>query len=256
METNRYFLHLAYDGTAYHGWQQQPNAIAVQQVIEQSLSLILSQKILITGAGRTDTGVHARNYYAHFDIERNLSPDDLILLVYRLNSILPRDISIFKGFRVDNDAHARFSAISRTYHYYISRNKNPFLQLYAWKYTGKLDVNQMNEAAARFLLHQDFTCFSKSGTDNATNLCLVAESYFQETDNMLIYHVKANRFLRNMVRAMVGTLLDIGKGKMDSAGLLELLNTGSRSDAGESVPAKGLFLEKVDYPSGLFPEAL
>lgn len=256
MDTNRYFLHLAYDGSAYHGWQHQPNAITVQQVVEQSISLILSQKVSITGAGRTDTGVHARNYYAHFDLARDFSSDDLIQLVYRLNSILPKDISIFKGYRVNNAAHARFSAVSRTYHYYISRIKNPFVQLYAWQYTGKLDIEHMNDAAAQLMLHKDFTCFSKSGTDNATNICSITESYFQETENMLIYHVSANRFLRNMVRAAVGTLLDIGKGKLDSKELLEILNNGSRSDAGESVPAKGLFLEQVDYPSGLFCEDL
>ncbi|MDY0103577.1 MAG: tRNA pseudouridine(38-40) synthase TruA [Lentimicrobium sp.] len=253
MKTNRYFIHLAYDGSAYHGWQQQPNAITVQEVVEKALSLILSQKIKITGAGRTDTGVHARNYYAHFDCVRLFSTNELLQLVYRLNSILPRDISIYNVFLVDNDAHARFSAVSRTYHYYICRGKNPFAQLYAWQYSGALEMESMKASAAILIANRDFACFSKSGTDNATSLCSVTESYFQETDDMLIYHVKANRFLRNMVRAMVGTLLDIGKGKLDSDGLLELLNMGSRSDAGESVPAKGLFLEQVDYPSGWLP---
>lgn len=251
MEFNRYFLHLAYDGTAYHGWQLQPNAITVQQVIEQSLSLILSRPFSVTGAGRTDTGVHARNYYAHFDTDTYFSPDDLTQLVYRLNRVLPKDISLFSAFQVNPDAHARFSAGSRTYRYYISRNKDPFSQLYAWQYAGKLQVDAMNISAAKLLMHNDFTCFSKSGSDNTTNLCTIHESYLIQEDNMLIYHVKANRFLRNMVRAIMGTLMDIGKGKIDAGRFEEILNYGTRSDAGESVPAKGLFLEKIEYPDGI-----
>lgn len=251
MEFNRYFLHLAYDGTAYHGWQLQPNAITVQQVIEQSLALILSRPIPVTGAGRTDTGVHARNYYAHFDTDKHFSQDELNQLVYRMNRILPKDISIFSAFQVETDTHARFSACSRTYRYYICRKKDPFSQLYAWQYTGELNVDAMNISAAKLLLHNDFTCFSKSGTDNKTNLCVIQESWMEEKDHMLVYHVKADRFLRNMVRAIMGTLMDIGKGKIDEERFEEILHQGTRSDAGESVAAKGLFLEEVDYPSGM-----
>lgn len=251
MEFNRYFLHLAYDGTAYHGWQHQPNAITVQQVIEQSLSLVLSQSVAITGAGRTDTGVHARQYYAHFDSDKHFSPNELTQLIYRLNRILPKDISIYSGFQVDPDVHARFSACSRTYRYYISRRKDPFSQRYAWQYTGKLNLDVMNAAAARILSHNDFTCFSKSGADNTTNLCSIQESYLEEKGQMLVYHVKANRFLRNMVRAIMGTLMDVGKGKIEAGRFEEILHHGTRSDAGESVPAKGLFLEKIDYPEGM-----
>ena len=251
MEFNRYFLHLAYDGTAYHGWQLQPNAITVQQVIEQSLSLILSRPVPITGAGRTDTGVHARNYYVHFDTDKYFSPNELSQLVYRLNRILPKDISIFSGFKVEPDVHARFSACSRTYRYYISREKDPFSQMYAWQYTGRLNVDAMNASADKLMFHNDFTCFSKSGTDNATNLCIIEESYLEQKDHMLVYHVKANRFLRNMVRAIMGTLMDVGKGKIEFARFEEILYHGTRSDAGESVPAKGLFLEKIEYPEGI-----
>lgn len=251
MTINRYFLHLAYDGTAYHGWQLQPNALTVQQVIEGSLSLLLSRPVSITGAGRTDTGVHARNYYAHFDTDIEFSPQELNQLVYRLNRILPNDISLFSAFKVDTDVHARFSATSRTYRYFLSRNKDPFSQLYAWQYTGNLNVDAMNEAAVLLLKHNDFTCFSKSGTDNKTNLCVIQEIWLQENGSMLVFHVKADRFLRNMVRAIMGTLMDIGKGKIDAARFEEILHTGTRSDAGESVPAKGLFLEKVDYPEGI-----
>ena len=252
MTYNRFFLHLAYDGTAYHGWQQQPNALTVQQVIQESLSLVLSRSVQITGAGRTDSGVHARNYYAHFDTDIVFSPQELTLLVYRLNRILPKDISIFSAFQVDPDVHARFSASSRTYRYYISRNKDPFSQLYAWQYNGVLNVDAMNASADKLLLHNDFTCFSKSGSDNTTNLCTIEESYLEQQGHMLVYHVKANRFLRNMVRAIMGTLMDVGKGKIDDGRFDEILKHGTRSDAGESVPAKGLFLEKIDYPGGMF----
>lgn len=256
MTFNRYFLHLAYDGTAYHGWQQQPNAITVQQLIEESLSLILSRPVPITGAGRTDTGVHARDFYAHFDTDIDFSPQELSQLVYRLNRILPKDISLFSAFRVDPDVHARFSAIYRTYRYYISRKKDPFSQLYAWQYSGSLDVDAMNASADKLILHNDFTCFSKSGTDNTTNLCTIQESFLKQNGDMLVYHVKANRFLRNMVRAIMGTLMDVGKGKVDAGRFEEILRHGTRSDAGESAPAKGLFLEKVEYPEGMVSPAL
>lgn len=251
MEFKRYFLHLAYDGTAYHGWQKQPNALTVQEVIEDSLSLILSRPIPITGAGRTDTGVHARDYYAHFEIDNDFTPQELKQLVYRLNRIMPKDISLFSAFQVEPDVHARFSAISRTYRYYISRKKDPFSQLYAWQYSGELNVEAMNSMAAKLLQYNDFTCFSKSGTDNKTNLCSIQESWLEEQGTMLVYHVKADRFLRNMVRAIMGTLMDIGKGKIDAGRFEEILLHGTRSDAGESVPAKGLFLEKVGYPEGM-----
>ncbi len=248
MEFKRYFLHLAYDGTAYHGWQKQPNALTVQEVIEDSLSLVLSRPVSITGAGRTDTGVHARDYYAHFELDKDFSPRELNQLVYRLNRVLPKDISLFSAFQVESDVHARFSAISRTYRYYISRKKDPFSQSYAWQYSSELNVDAMNASAAKLLLQNDFTCFSKSGTDNKTNLCSIQESWLEENGCMLIYHVKADRFLRNMVRAIMGTLMDIGKGKIDAERFEEILLHGTRSDAGESVPAKGLFLEKVGYP--------
>lgn len=248
MEMYRYFLHLAYDGTAYHGWQVQPNATTIQQIIEDSLSLLLREKIQVTGAGRTDTGVHARNYYAHFDTSLFYEEEGLEQLVYRINRISPKDIVVFSAFRVIDDAHARFSALSRTYKYYISRGKNPFYNLYSLQFTGNLDINLMNQAAAKLMTYRDFSCFSKSGTDTSTNICSISESCFIEQDNLLIYHVKANRFLRNMVRAIMGTLLEIGKGKLDLIEMDQILKSGNRSEAGESVPAKGLFLEDVSYP--------
>ncbi|MBW6492756.1 MAG: tRNA pseudouridine(38-40) synthase TruA [Lentimicrobium sp.] len=251
MDLHRYFLHLSYDGSAYHGWQVQPNATTVQYVIESALSLILSTDIQITGAGRTDTGVHARNYYAHFDALLNFSDTDLKQLVYKLNSILPGDIYVYSAFEVIPETHARFSAVSRTYRYYISRRKDPFQSLYSWQYKGKLDIDKMSASASKLKSYSDFGCFSKTGTDNSTNLCSITESYFVEKDDLLIYHVTANRFLRNMVRAIVGTLVDIGKGKFNPEELDQLILSGNRSYAGESVPARGLFLEEVTYPSGI-----
>ena len=251
MESYRYFLHLAYDGTAYHGWQIQPNAITIQQVIEESLSLLLNEKIQVTGAGRTDTGVHARCYYAHFDSVHYFDEESLKHLVYRCNRILPKDIVVYSAFRVAESAHARFSAFSRTYRYYIARSKNPFYNLYSLQFTGNLDINIMNKAADKLMTYNDFSCFSKSGTDTSTNICSISESYFIEQDQLLIYHVKANRFLRNMVRAIVGTLLETGKGKLNLNEMDQILKSGNRSEAGESVPAKGLFLEDVSYPADI-----
>lgn len=251
MILHRYFLHLSYDGSAYHGWQIQPNATTIQFLIESSLSLILSDHIQVTGAGRTDTGVHARNYYAHFDLAAQLSDQDLKHLVYRLNAILPQDIAVFSAFEVVTGTHARFSAVSRTYRYYISRRKNPFQNLYSWQNHRELDLVKMKAAASKLKSFNDFSCFSKSGTDTSNNLCTIMESCFIEQDELLIYHIQANRFLRNMVRAIVGTLIDIGKGKFDPAELDELIAGGNRSDAGESVPARGLFLEEVAYPPGI-----
>ena len=252
MKAFRYFIHLAYRGSNYHGWQYQPNAITVQQTLVHSLSLIMAEETEITGAGRTDTGVHARNFYAHFNADRHFSPVELRQIAYRLNRMLPGDIVIYAIAEVKSDVHARFSAISRTYRYYIVTRKNPFLEGLVWRYEAKLNVGLMLEASELIKQYDDFTCFSKSGTQNTTNLCNVFESHFIQQDELMIYHVKANRFLRNMVRAIVGTLIDVGKGKLDLTGLHSLLQHGCRSDAGESVPACGLFLEEIDYPGDIY----
>lgn len=251
MENFRYFLHLAYNGTSFHGWQLQPNAITVQEVIEKDLSKLLGGNVLITGAGRTDTGVHARNYFAHFDLPKLLNAQELQQLVYKLNRMLPPDISVYEAFRVKDDVHARFSALSRTYHYYISRTKNPFIYNFAWNYVGNLDVPAMEAAAEIIKMYSDFTAFAKTGSETGNNLCTIFESHFIQDDNLLIYRVSANRFLRNMVRAIMGTLLEVGKGRINISHLHELIKEGTRSDAGESVPARGLFLENISYPTDI-----
>lgn len=251
MENFRYFLHLAYNGTTFHGWQLQPNAITVQEVIERNLSKLLGCNVLTTGAGRTDTGVHARNYFAHFNYSEFLAPMELQQLVYKLNRMLPSDISVYEAFRVRDDVHARFSALNRTYHYYISRNKNPFNCHFTWNYSGHLDIPSMEAAADIIKLYSDFRAFAKTGSDTGNYFCTIYESHFIRDDDMLIYRVSANRFLRNMVRAIMGTLLEIGKGRTNVNQLHELIKEGTRSDAGESVPARGLFLENISYPADI-----
>jgi len=249
-KTVRYFIHLAYSGTGYHGWQSQPNAITVQEVVEDGLFRLLRSSISITGAGRTDTGVHARNYYTHFDSEIVYNAIELQQLAYRLNKILPGNILIYRMFQVEDQLHARFSALSRTYRYYISLQKNPFLSEQSWLYTIPLDIGLMEKAAALLITCNDFACFAKSGGQNKTTLCKLVNSRIAVKDGVLVYEVKADRFLRNMVRAIVGTLIEVGKHNMSINDLAELLKSGTRSDAGMSVPAHGLFLEEIEYPKG------
>lgn len=248
METFRYFIHMAYNGAAFHGWQSQNNANTIQRETEKALKILLRRDIGIIGAGRTDTGVHARKYFAHFDYPVLL--DDIMLqdLKYRLNHLLPDSIAVYQVFRVNNDLHARFSAVSRKYRYYINRNHDPFAIGLSYRLTIPLDLDLMQQGAAEIMLYNDFTCFAKSGTQNKTNLCTIFESYWEERDSYLIYTTSANRFLRNMVRAMVGTLLELGKQKISMAEFRKILSEGSRSDAGQSVPACGLFLEDIVYP--------
>lgn len=249
MNSFRYFLHFAYNGAGFHGWQIQPNAHTVQEELQNALSVLTGAKILLTGAGRTDTGVHARDFYAHFDFNLFLNDAELYQLVYKLNRFLPPAIWIKDAFMVNSDVHARFSAISRTYHYYLSRTKNPFDGNQTWIYTSPLNTELMERAAEVIMLYSDFTCFSKSGTQTSTNDCIIYESFFIQKNNLLIYHVKANRFLRNMVRAIVGTLIEVGKENVSIERLHEIIRKGTRSDAGMSVPAHGLFLEDIEYPS-------
>ncbi|MCF8299202.1 MAG: tRNA pseudouridine(38-40) synthase TruA [Saprospiraceae bacterium] len=248
---NRYFIQLSYNGANYHGWQLQDNSISVQQVLNEAISLLLNSNISITGVGRTDTGVHAKEFYAHFDYE-NINEEQSKQLVYKLNKFLPNDISIKKIVPVKNDANARFDAISRTYKYYISLNKNPFFDLLSYYLYGELDVDKMNEAAKVLFDYNDFTSFSKTGTQVKTNNCKIYHAAWEQNDEMLVFTIKADRFLRNMVRAIVGTLLDIGRGKIDILEFRNIIESKNRSDAGYSVPAKALFLTKIEYPDSIF----
>ena len=242
----RYFIQLAYNGKNYHGWQSQENAHTVQAEINEKLSLILGKSINVVGCGRTDTGVHAREYYAHFDIEQIIK--DSGILVGKLNNFLPKDISINNIFEVKPGVHARFSAFSRTYRYYITKKKNPFLQEFSYFYHVQLDIAEMNKAAGFLLDYIDFTSFSKLHSQTNNNNCKITFANWEENDEMIVFTITADRFLRNMVRAIVGTLLEIGKNKMKAEKLKGIIELKNRSEAGFSVPAEGLFLEKVEYP--------
>jgi tRNA pseudouridine38-40 synthase len=248
----RFFIHLSFNGTNYHGWQMQDNAESVQAVINRALSLILGIKTDIVGAGRTDTGVHARYYIAHFDIAAGELKYTLEDLLFKLNNFLPSDIAIHNIYEVKPDVHARYTAVSRTYSYYITRNKNPFQQEFAYYLYGSIDIVKMNQAATVLLENDDFKAFSKSGSDNNSTLCKVSYAHWEEKNGILVFTITANRFLRNMVRAIVGTLLDVGKEKIDLNEFKEIIKGKNRSDAGYSVPACGLFLEKIEYPKDIY----
>ncbi|MCU0472443.1 MAG: tRNA pseudouridine(38-40) synthase TruA [Bacteroidales bacterium] len=247
----RYFIFLSYKGTSYHGWQVQPNSITVQKILDEALSTILSEKIATIGAGRTDTGVHASVFCAHFE---SVSPDLPYKknLIYRLNRYLPKDIAVTRLSKVNPDAHARFSAVSRTYRYNISRTKNPFWDDSSWFIHGKIDVNSMNEACGMLINYSDFTSFSRLHSDNKTNICRIFYAVWEEADDRLGFTIKADRFLRNMVRAIVGTMIEIGTGKMTLKEFEEVITSKDRSRAGKSSPAKGLFLLNIEYPDELF----
>ncbi|MDQ1771190.1 tRNA pseudouridine(38-40) synthase TruA [Labilibaculum sp. A4] len=246
----RYFIRLSYKGTNYHGWQIQPNASSVQEELNKALSTILNQPINVVGCGRTDTGVHASDFMAHFEVDENCR-FDCGKLTFKLNRFLPHDIAIREVFRVKADAHTRFDAISRTYHYKITKHKNPFRMESHWKNQHELNVSKMNEAAKILFEYIDFTSFSKLHTDVKTNNCRISKAEWTETDDELVFTIKADRFLRNMVRAIVGTLIEVGRGKMDLAGFREVIESKNRSNAGSSVPGHGLFLAKIEYPDGL-----
>jgi tRNA pseudouridine38-40 synthase len=244
----RYFIELSYNGKAYHGWQNQPNAISVQQVLEEALSVLMQNKIEVVGAGRTDTGVHASQMFAHFDVEFEI---DISTLVYKLNAILPNDIAIHDIFRVKEDAHARFDAISRTYHYKISTSKNVSTNDFAYRFQLPLNVEKMNEACKILLRYKDFQCFSKSNTDVKTYHCNIEKAEWIEDHNGLTFTITADRFLRNMVRAIVGTMINIGLGKIQVKDLITIIGSKNRSEAGYSVPAHGLYLTQITYPESL-----
>ena len=242
----RYCIFFSYDGTDYHGWQRQPNAPTVQQKLEEALQMVLRAEVSVVGAGRTDTGVHAAMMAAHFDWHEAL---DCSHLAFRINGLLPPDIAVREIKPVGDDWHARFSALWRTYHYYIINRKDAFRHRHALRLYFPLDIEQMNAAASLLLTHNDFGCFCKSHSDNKTNLCTVTEAHWSvQEDGSMVFRITANRFLRNMVRAIVGTLIEVGKGKMTIDDFRQVLLSGKRTEAGESVPAKGLFLENIVYP--------
>ena len=246
---NRYFIELQYDGTNYHGWQIQDNANSIQHEVNKALSTFLQQELMITGAGRTDTGVHAKQIFAHFDTNTTINEKQL---KFKLNTLLPFDISCSNVSKVNHQAHARFSATSRTYEYWITSQKDPFLINKAWYYPHSLNINLMNVSAKELLNHTDFSCFSKSNTDTHTNDCEITYAHWEEKDNTLIFTISANRFLRNMVRAIVGTLIEIGREKITLQDLYQIIESKDRSNAGSSVPAHGLYLTQVNYPKEVF----
>lgn len=244
----RYFIELSYNGAAYHGWQIQPDAISVQEVLEKALSVLLKSTISIMGAGRTDTGVHAKQMYAHFDVDTVFNSVDL---VYKLNAFLPRDIAIHDLFKVKDDVHARFHATSRMYLYRLSVQKNVFNVNQAYYVKQKVNVENMQEAAKILLEYNDFQCFSKSKTDVKTYLCQIMKADWTLVNGELHFTIKADRFLRNMVRAIVGTMINIGLGKIQVQDLHHIIKSKNRSNAGFSVPAHGLYLIEVEYPKDI-----
>jgi tRNA pseudouridine38-40 synthase len=247
----RCFIFISYKGTSYHGWQIQPNSVTIQKILDDALSVVLNEKIATLGAGRTDTGVHAMVFCAHFDsILADIS--SLKNLVFRLNRYLPQDISVKSIRKVLPDANARYSAISRTYKYYISRIKDPFSDNSSWFLHGNIDISIMNEACGLLFNHNDFTSFSRLHSDTKTNICKIYGASWEETDNRLVFTIKADRFLRNMVRAIVGTMVDIGFGKMNLMEFEEIVLAKDRCRAGKSAPAKGLFLAGIEYPEEIF----
>jgi tRNA pseudouridine38-40 synthase len=243
----RYFLQLAYDGTNYHGWQIQPNAISVQEVLDKALSTLCGEAIYTLGCGRTDTGVHAKDFYAHFDTSKEL--DDRLII--NLNGILPDDIAAKRFIKLDDQAHARFDATQRSYEYHMHFHKDPFKNGYSYyfPYQRKPDVHLMNEAAKYLLEVNDFACFSKAHAGAKTTICNVTRAEWQIIDdNTIVFHISADRFLRNMVRAIVGTLIDVGNGKLTSEDLKKIIESKNRSMAGTSVPGNGLYLCEIKYP--------
>jgi tRNA pseudouridine38-40 synthase len=246
----RYFIYLAYDGTRYHGWQIQPNGISVQETLMQALATFLRREVEVTGAGRTDAGVHARLMVAHFDYD---SPLDGAAVTDKLNRLLPPDISVYKVVPVKPEAHARFDATSRTYHYYVSTRKDPFNRHYAWRLFQTPDFHRMNEAARTLFDYTDFTSFSKLHTDVKTNNCRIMQAeWTQVSPTEWRFTIQADRFLRNMVRAVVGTLMEVGRGKMTVDGFRRVIEAKDRCSAGSSVPGNALFLVDVGYPEELF----
>lgn len=265
----RYFIHLAYNGACYNGWQTQPELPTVQQTLEEALSTLLRQKIAVVGCGRTDTGVHASDFYAHFDVDtfdvdklissRENNVDNvstyqrinLSTLRFKLNNLLPPDIAIFDIFPVADNAHARFDAVARTYQYHVSDRRLPFRQGQYCRIYYRPDLALMNEAAQVLMEYEDFTSFAKLHTQVKTNICHLTHAEWTEEGDEWVFTIRSNRFLRNMVRSVTGTLLDVGREKLTINGLREIIEKKDRCAAGVSMPACGLFLTKVEYPAPL-----
>ncbi|PID93301.1 MAG: tRNA pseudouridine(38-40) synthase TruA [Bacteroidetes bacterium] len=249
----RYVLHLAYNGKAYHGWQRQPGAISVQEVMEECLQRLVEKEINVVGAGRTDTGVHAADFYLHFDTVSPLPPgEEAQQLLFKINRFLPGDIVVYGLFRAATDFHARFSALSRQYVYRIARVRDPFAQDFSHEIYGPLDVEAMNRACEILFAYKDFSCFSKSHTQTKTNNCTIMDAHWKRVGDKLTFTIEADRFLRNMVRAIVGTLLEVGKGKMGAEEMHGVIRSKDRGKAGTSVPAQALFLTRISYPPDSF----
>ncbi|HEY0056480.1 MAG TPA: tRNA pseudouridine(38-40) synthase TruA [Pedobacter sp.] len=243
----KYFIEISYDGTAYHGWQIQPNAITIQEVLDKALSTYFRRKIETLGCGRTDTGVHATQFFAHF-CNLSLSTENETKAINSMNSLLPFDISVKQLIKVGAQSHARFDATQRSYEYHIHYRKNPFLHNRSLLQRDELNVAHMNDAARQLLTYTDFSCFSKSNTQVFTNNCKISRAEWVEATDALTFHISADRFLRNMVRAIVGTMIEIGKGKLQPEAIHDIIQSKNRSKAGASVPACGLYLTSVKYP--------
>ncbi|WP_345950411.1 tRNA pseudouridine(38-40) synthase TruA [Mucilaginibacter sp. PAMB04274] len=244
-QLQRYFLELAYQGTAYHGWQLQPNAVTVQQKLNDALTTLLRHPVETTGAGRTDTGVHARQLFAHLDAAPGIAN---VKFEASLNALLPYDIAVKRILPVHDEAHARFDATMRSYEYHLHFHKDPFKQNYSWLVKGELDVDAMNQAAQVMMAYTDFSCFSKSNTQVFTNNCQLMRAEWIRKNDGLVFHISADRFLRNMVRAIVGTCMMVGRHEIEPEGIREIIESKNRSNAGTSVPACGLYLTEVKYP--------
>ncbi len=247
MSKKRYFIQIAYDGSLYHGWQVQPNAVTVQELLDKAMTTVLRQPIETLGCGRTDSGVHAKDFYAHFDVE-GMDENKVLNALGGINALLPYQIAAKRIIPVHEEAHARFDATARAYKYHVHFEKDPFKLNRSWLIKDQLDVSAMNEAAALLLNYTDFSCFSKSNTQTFTNNCKVVKAVFEEQEDGLVFTIEADRFLRNMVRAIMGTLVQIGKKEIDLAAFKAVIESKNRSMAGQSVPACGLYLVKIEYP--------
>lgn len=241
----RYFIYFSFDGTNYHGWQIQPNGISVQEQLETALSTLLREKVPVVGAGRTDAGVHARKMVAHFDINQKIDGKQL---VYKLNRLLPRDMAVDRIEEVESIKHARFSALSRTYRYYVTTNRDPFTRMFSWQTNYELDFALMNEAAAILLEYEDFAAFCKSHSDAKTTICnVMSAKWYMTSDTSWYFEITANRFLRNMVRAIVGTLIEVGRHRITINEFRKIIESKQRTKAGESMPGNALFLYDISY---------
>lgn len=248
----RYFLHMAYDGTNYHGWQRQKNGHSVQSEMETALTKLLKQeKVITTGCGRTDSGVHARDFYLHFNTFEEI--ENIPEILRKLNMMLPWDLAVFNLFRVHDKAHTRFDAIERTYEYHMHQVRDPFIHRFSKYYPWPLDVDAMNKAGEILKKYNDFASFSKTGGGQKTTICDLRAAYWETDGNRLKFTITADRFLRNMVRAVVGTMVDVGRGKLSLEGFEEVIHVGRRSKAGDSMAASGLHLVKIKYPYPLPP---